>query len=123
MDRKSFVVGVLVGLTIVLPLSFGFATLMNNQFSSSLEESYLVSLTISSSGSSKWRSQLDKGGWAVFLRDNITIADGQIWFSPTTNFTIPKGSYTLKAYTVKTGELFYEREIFVGTGMNIFITY
>jgi hypothetical protein len=127
-DGKSLVFGILAGIVIGSITSVVLTKSLPSELTPS--ERYAVTMKIKSNypwanynGSYSTNSGLipryPKGATAVFLRNNVTIVNYQIWYSPPVNIMLQKGDYTVKIYDTKSGLYKETLSIYVANNIEI----
>jgi len=119
-DSKSLVFGILAGIVIGSIVSVVLTKSL--QFGLTPTEQYTITMKIKSDYN--WYTQQNKtrypfGVTAVFLRDNATIGEYQIRYSPAINITLQKGDYTVNLYEGKTGLYIKTFQIYVAKNIEI----
>jgi len=111
-DSKSLVFGILTG--IVIGSVSSFVLVKSLPFGFTATEQYTVTMRIR-----YYPLSYPSGAIAVFLRDNTTIGEYQIWISPDTNITLQKGEYTVKIYKGESGLYVKTFQIYVAKDIEI----
>lgn len=112
--RKIILISIVV---VLIPLAFAVFYISSSGVLTT--ERYTVRMRIGSVVSSKWSSVYQNGVIAVFIKNNNTVSESPVWFSPVQNITLPKGAYTIKIYEGKTGVFIKEFEIYVAKDIEI----
>jgi uncharacterized membrane protein len=117
-DSKSLIFGILTGIAIGSVVSFVLVESL--PFGLTTTEQYTVTIRIVNTS----RITLNYSIWvqgaiAVFSRDNTTIGEYHIWYSPAVNITLQKGAYTVKIYDGKSGIFIEEKQIYVAKDIEV----
>ncbi len=112
-DSKSLVFGILVGIAVGSITSLVFVRYLPSGFRAT--EKYTVTMRVSGF------SSIYPSGTAivVFLRNNATIGEYQVWISPATNATLEKGDYTVKIYKPDSGIFVKAFQIYIAKDIEI----
>jgi hypothetical protein len=130
-DGRSLILGIFIGIVVgsvmlvmlTRSLPFGFTA----------AEEYTVTMRIKSEPKVTWSPwnieynhtvngpyvRYPYGVTARFLRDNVTVGEYQIWYSPAVNITLQKGDYTIKTYEGKSGLYIETLQIYVTKDVEI----
>jgi len=111
-DTKSLVFGILAGIVIGSIMSVVLTKSLPFGFTAT--EQYTVTMRIR-----YYPLSYPSGAIAVFLRDNTTIGEYQIWISPAVNITLQKGDYTVKIYKGDSGLYVKTLQIYVAKNIEI----
>jgi len=130
-DSKSLVFGILAGIVIGSIVSVVLTKSLPFGFTAT--EQYTVTMKIESEPKviwNPWNIQYNAtingayvrypfGVTARFLKDNATIGEYQIWYSPAINITLQKGDYTIKMYEGKSGLYIETLQIYLTKNIEI----
>lgn len=127
-DSKSLVFGILAGIVIgsvalvVLTKSLPFEFTPTEQYTvtmkirSEYQPFYGINGTYRGDG---YTLRYPYGAIAVFIKNNVTVGEYKIWYSPITNITLQKGDYTVKIYEGKSGLYSETLQIYVAKDIEI----
>ena len=128
-DSKSFVFGILAGIVIgsiasvVLTKSLPFGFTATEQYTVTMKiksDAIIVNYNpIQYQNRTGHEVRYPFGVIAVFVRNNVTVGEYEIWYSPTSNITLQKGDYTVNLYQGKSGLYISTFQIYVAKDIEI----
>ena len=140
-DGKSLALGIVAGIVIgsiasvVLTKSLPFGFTANKQYTATMKmSSYSKTaygiIWCNCTGNTYSYKQIGNAAYgdhpkypnsviAVFIHNNITAGQYEIWYNPVTNITLQENDYTVEIYDGKTGLYIETLEIFVAKDIEI----